>query len=115
MARRRYLPIWLAVSAIAGCSSSGSSTVCLSGRTGEICAEGPSSAVALTATGLMPGSEVVVESATFGSARFVVAADGTLDGAVGAVSVAAPATVRFDISAVDGDGTPIEGRITLDD
>jgi hypothetical protein len=109
-------PLTLSAVLLNSCGSTGSST-CLSSDVGEVCADNSDGVVTFRGNGLDPASEVVVRNSKLeDDATFVVDSDGTFEpepDAVGVVTFVADTMITFTISAVDAEGTPIEGEITV--
>lgn len=65
--------------------------------------------------GLEPGSEVRLESDELEAIILRATADGDLDpnGAVGVMAVFAGTEFTFSVDAIDAQGDPIEGEITV--
>ena len=98
----------------AGCGS-GNDAVCLSSDVAEVCADGGDGGVVFSGSGLEPGSEVRMENDQVGPVVLVVGADGSLgpDGSVGLVSLFADTEFTFTVAAIDDQGDPIVGDITV--
>ena len=99
---------------VSGCSS-GSDAVCVSSDAGEVCADGSDGSITFSGTGLEPGSEVRMENDQVGPVVLVAEADGSLDpnGTTGVMALFAGTEFMFAVTAVDEQGEPIVGDITV--
>ncbi len=97
-----------------GCGS-GSDAVCLSSGSGEVCAEGGDGRIEFSGSGLQPRSEVLFDSDQVGPVVLVADADGSLDpdGTTGVLSMFADTEFTFVVTAVDDQGEPIVGDLTV--
>jgi len=102
-----------AVLTISACSSE--SAECVSNDIGEVCAEVNDGAINFRGEGLSPGSEVVVDETVVGPITFTADADGSFDpgNSQGLMSVFADTEFTFEVFAVDVDGNPLTGQITI--
>lgn len=96
-----------------GCGSTGSAT-CVSNGIGEVCATSADGAIEFSGAGLEPGSDVTVDYGESEPAIFVVGANGTFDpDSQGLLAYFAGTEFTFGVSAIDDQGGPIEGDITV--
>lgn len=87
---------------------------CVSSDIGEVCADDSDGSVRFSGDGLEPGSDVIVNHPEIGDSAFPVDSDGSFEpNGGGFLAFVAGTTITFTISAVDSDGTPIEGEITV--
>jgi hypothetical protein len=89
---------------------------CLSAGSGEVCAE-RSDSVAITASGLQPGSTFTYEAEGPGRPEssvqeVTVTGEGELPGAIGLISMI-PTPVTITVSATSADGQPITGSLVV--
>jgi hypothetical protein len=100
---------------LASSCSSGSDAVCVSSESGEVCANGGDGSIKFSGSGLEPGSEVELASGLTDPLVLTVEADGSLDpnGMVGFLSLFADTEVTFAVTAIDDQGEPIVGDITV--
>ena len=108
---------WLvgAVMLVGAACSEGSDAVCLTSGSGDVCADGSDGSIEFSGSGLEPGSEVRLESDELGPVVLRVDADGGLDptGAAGVLALFSGTEFTFAVSAVDVEGNPIVGDITV--
>ena len=103
----------ISVAVLNGCGS-GDVAQCLSSDSGEVCADDSDGSVKFSGSGLDPDSAVVVNHPELGDTSFVVESDGTCEpNGHGFLAFVSGTTITFTISAVDADGTPIEGEIVV--
>lgn len=101
----------LLMGATAGCSSSDDQRVCLSAEGAEVCIVGASDDLVLDASGLEPGSELLIETTKAGEESYLVSERGSPDGAIGFLGDFGGET--FTISAVAASGELIDGAVTV--
>ena len=90
--------------------------MCLSSESGEVCADGGDGRIKFSGSGLKPGSEVVQSRTTeLDPIVLTVAEDGSLDpnGAIGVMSMFADTEFTFAVTAIDDQGEPIVGDVTV--
>ncbi len=112
--RRTRLAVGAMILVGAACGA-GSDAACLSSGSGEVCADGSSGSIEFSGSGLEPGSQVRLESDELGPIVLRVDGDGGLDpaGAAGVVALFSGTDFTFAVSAVDDQGNPIVGDITV--
>jgi hypothetical protein len=86
--------------------------VCVLSDVGEVCAEGGDGRVEFSGRDLEPGSEVRFDNDELGPIAFSVEADGAL-GSVGVLALVAGTEFTFTVTAIDDQGNPIVGDITV--
>jgi len=108
-----FFPVVLVgATALAGCGSS--SARCLTSDVGEVCADGSGGSVEFSGSGLEPGSDVTVNHPELGDSIFTADADGSFEpGGRGFLSFVSGVDSVFTISAIDSEGTPIDGTIVV--
>ncbi len=112
---RLFAVVVCAVALVASGCGSDSDAVCVSSESGEVCADGSDGGIKFSGSGLEPGSEVRMESDELGQVVLVAEADGSLDpnGAAGVVALFAGTEFTFEVTAIDDQGHPIVGDITV--
>jgi len=113
--QRTFLAVVVVVGFLAtsGCGS-GDSVECLSNGVGKVCADNSDGSIRFSGNGLTPDSAVIIDNSDVGTSSYQVGADGSFepDGA-GFLSFVAGTSFTFTISAVDADGSRIEGEIVV--
>lgn len=110
--RRWTVPLLvLGVSGFAGCSSDEAAR-CVTGEpAAEVCITSSGGGFQVKASGLEPGSNLVIETEQTGAAVYEVGAEGSSDGAIGLLGNFDGSTVS--ISATAEDGQLFAGEIAL--
>jgi len=105
------LSVFFGVLAIAGCSSGDEARCVLGESPAEVCITGSNNNLEIKASGLEPGSQLVLETQKTGEGSYVVGAGGAPDGVIGLLGDLGGETIS--ISATSESGAPFEGEVTI--
>ena len=100
----------------AGCGDD-ATVECLSNDVGEVCARSDG-AITFTASGLEPGSEVMIDNELVGPITFSADEAGAYatdqaTGDIGVLSFIVGTEFVFDVTATDADGQPLTGQMAI--